>query len=430
MLLANTPFLAARATPTASSSEYRLSVSASTRMQTIAVAAAVLFLIWGNAPAYAEKHYGPGVTDTEIKLGQTMPYSGPASAYATIGRAEQAYFDKINAEGGVNGRKIRLISLDDGFNPAKTVEQTRKLVEGEEVLALFNALGPGQLAIQKYVNQRKVPLLFVGSGAKEWDDPAHFPWSMGFQPGFEGEGRAFGKYIAHNYPKAKVAVLAVNADLGRDGVNGLREVLAKNSSVEIVAIASHEITDPSIDSQIVTLQASGADVLIDWATPKTSAQVIRKLHDIGWKPVHLLSVVSSSIEAVLIPAGADKAVGIVTTSFLKDPANPVWRDDPAMKAYVAWMRKFYPDGDPADGANAYAYLAAQTMVHVLKKCGDDLTRENLLRQAVSIDHIELPMLLPGIGLSTSTTNYRPIRQIQMATFDGKQWVRVGDVFEP
>ncbi len=430
MLLANTPFLATRATPTASSSEYRVPMSASTRIPTVAVAAAVSFLIWGNAPAYAEKHYGPGVTDTEIKLGQTMPYSGPASAYATIGRAEQAYFDKINAEGGVNGRKIRLISLDDGFNPAKTVEQTRKLVEGEEVLALFNALGPGQLAIQKYVNQRKVPLLFVGSGAKEWDDPAHFPWSMGFEPGFEGEGRAFGQYIAHHYPKAKVAVLAVNADLGRDGVKGLREVLAKNSSVEIVAIASHEITDPSIDSQIVTLQASGADVLIDWATPKTSTQVIRKLHDMGWKPVHLLSVVSSSIEAVLIPAGADNAVGIVTTGFLKDPANPVWRDDPAMKAYVAWMRAFYPDGDPADGANAYAYLAAQTMVHVLKKCGDDLTRENLMRQAVSIEHLELPMLLPGIGLSTSTTNYRPIRQIQMATFDGKQWVRVGDVFLP
>ena len=400
-------------------------------MQTVAVAAALTFFAWGIAPAYAEKHYGPGVTDTEIKLGQTMPYSGPASAFATIGRAEQAYFDKINAEGGVNGRKINLISLDDGFNPAKTVEQTRKLVEGEEVLALFNALGPGQQAIRKYVNQKKVPLLFVGSGAKEWDDPEHFPWSMGLQPAFEGEGRAFGKYIARKYPKAKVAVLTVNNDLGRDGVNGLREVLANNPSVEIVSIVSHEITDSTIDSQIVTLQASGADVLVDWANPpKTAAQVIRKLRDVGWKPVHLLSFVSSSIEAVLVPAGVDKSIGIVTTGFLKDPSNPAWKDDAAMREYFSWMRRFYPDGNPADLFNTYAYLAAQTMVHVLKRCGDDLTRENLMRQAASISHMEAPILLPGISLSTSTTNYRPIRQIQMLTFDGKQWVRVGDVFEP
>jgi branched-chain amino acid transport system substrate-binding protein len=430
MPLVNAQRMDAPEAPKTGPSEYRFSVKAKSRMQTVAVALALLFLAWVNAPAYADKHYGPGVTDTEIKLGQTMPYSGPASAYATIGRAEQAYFDKINGEGGVNGRKIKLISLDDGFNPAKTVEQTRRLVESDEVLALFNSLGPGPLAIQKYVNQRKVPLLFVGSGAKEWDDPEHFPWSMGLQPGFEGEGRAFGKYIARNYPKAKVAVLAVNADLGRDGVNGLREVLAKYPSVEIVAVVSHEITDPNIDSQIVTLQASGADVLIDWAIPKTSAQVIRKLHDIGWKPMHLLSTVSNSVAAVLVPAGVDKAVGIVTTEFLKDPSDPAWKDDAAMKEYFSWMRRFYPDGNPEDGNNAYAYLAAQTMVHVLKKCGDDLTRENLMRQAASINHMDAPMLMPGISLNTSTTNYRPIRQLQMLRFDGKEWVRAGDVLEP
>jgi branched-chain amino acid transport system substrate-binding protein len=427
MLLVNAVPLEA---PAAGSSRCRLSISANPRTWEIAVAAVLLFFACGIAPAYAEKQYGPGVTDTEIKLGQTMPYSGPASAYGTIGKAEQAYFDKINAEGGVNGRKIKLISLDDGFNPAKTVEQTRKLVEDDEVLSLFNALGPGQLAIQKYVNQKKVPLLFVGSGAKEWDDPGHFPWSMGLNPAFEGEGRAFAKYITRNYPKAKVGVLAVNADLGRDGVKGLREALAKNPSFEIVAIVSYEITDPSVDSQIVTLQASGADVLIDWAGPKTAAQIIRKLHDMGWKPVHLLSSVSSSIEAVLIPAGTDNAVGIVTTGYLKGPADPNWKDDPAMKEYFAWMRKFYPDGNAADSINVYAYLAAQTMVHVLKKCGDDLTRDNLMRQAASINHFEPPILLPGISLSTSTTNYRPIHQIQMRIFDGKQWVKIGDVFEP
>jgi ABC-type branched-subunit amino acid transport system substrate-binding protein len=285
-------------------------------MQRIAMAGALLLLVGGNAPTYAEKRYGPGVTDTEIKLGQTMPYSGPASPFATIGRAEQAYFDKINDEGGVNGRKIKLISMDDAFNPAKTVEQTRKLVEGEGVLALFNSLGPGQQAVRKYVNLNKVPFLFVGAGAREWDDPKQFPWSIGFQPSFESEGRAFGHYIAQHYPQGRVAVLGDDRELGRDGLHGLRDVLS-GGSAQIVATATHEIDAPTVDSQIVTLQASGADVFVDWSSPKTAAQIIRKLHAIGWHPVHLLSVVSSSVEAVLVPAGLDKSVGIVTTGFFK-----------------------------------------------------------------------------------------------------------------
>jgi len=376
-----------------------------------------------------EPRNGPGVTASEIKLGQTMPYSGPASAFATIGRAEQAYFAMINTQGGVNGRRIKLISLDDGFNPAKTVEQTRKLVEEDQVLALFNSLGPGQQAVKKYVSQNKVPHLFIGSGAREWDDPKQFPWSMGFAPAFEAEGRAFGSYILQHYPHAKVGVLAVNLDLGRDGLQGLQEVLAQNGGAIVVQVAWHEYTDPTVDSQLVALKAAGADVLVDWSNPKTAAQVIRKLHDIGWRPLHLLSFVSSSIEAVLRPAGLEKSIGIVTTGFLKHPSDPTWRGDPAMNEYLAWMKKFYPDGDTADAYNVYAYLAAETMTYVLKQCGDDLTRENVMRKAASIHDLELPLLLPGLKVNTSASNYRPVSYLQLLRFDGTRWARIAGVWD-
>ena len=376
------------------------------------------------------KRYDPGASDTEIKLGQTMPYSGPASAYGTIGKAELAFFEKINSEGGINGRKIKLISLDDAFNPAKTVEQTRRMVEEDQVLALFNAIGPGQLAVKKYVNQRKVPFLFVGSGSTEWDDVKQSPFSIAFLPSFEGEGRAFARYILNGFPKAKVAVLAFNEELGREGLRGLETAFKEAGINPIVAVAWVELNDPTVDSQVLALQASGADVLVSFVAGRAGPQTIRKVHDVGWRPVHLVSFVSSSIEGVLKPAGIENSIGIVTTGWLKTPLDPTWKDDPGMNEYLAWMRKFYPDGNPADFNNGYAYSAAQAMVTVLKKCGDDLTRENLMRQATSIRDLELPLLLPGIKVNSSPTNHRTIQQVQMERFDGSRWVPIGEVFQP
>jgi branched-chain amino acid transport system substrate-binding protein len=387
-------------------------------------------LLVDPAVAHADKSYGPGVTDTEIKLGQTVPYSGPASAYGTVGRADLAYFDKINSEGGINGRKIKLISLDDAFNPAKTVEQTRKMVEEDQILAIFNSIGPGQQGIKKYVTQKKVPHLFIGSGAKEWDDAKQFPFTVAFLPSFEGEGRAFARYILNGFPKTKVAVLAFNEELGRDGLHGLQAVFRETGTNPIVAVAWVELNDPTVDSQVVALQASGAEVLVSFIAGKAAPQAIRKVHDLGWRPVHLVSFVSSSIEGVLKPAGLENSIGIVTTGWLKTPLDPTWKDDPGMNEYLTWMRKFYPDGNPADGNNAYAYSAAQAMVVVLKKCGDDLTRENLLRQATSLRDLELPLLLPGIKVNASPTSHRTIKQVQMFEFDGSRWIPSGEVFQP
>ncbi len=399
-------------------------LSVSTRRPTPArwIGFLVVLSLFANFPnAFAQKRYGPGVTDSEIKLGQVMPYSGPASAFGTIGRAETAYFEKINDEGGVNGRKIKLISLDGGFDAAKTVEQTRRMVEDDGVLALFNSLGPAQQAVKKYVHTNKVPHLFVGSGAKEWDEPAQFPWSMGWQPAFEEEGRAFGRYLLRYHPKAKIAALGLKLDLTTDGLRGLQETI-KGSGIEIVAMETHEITDPTADSQIISLKASGADVFINWSNPKTAAQVIRKMKDIGWQPVHLLSIVSSSIQAVLVPAGVENSIGIITTGFFKHPSDPTWKNDAGMKDYFAWMHKYYPEGDPLDAYNTYGYLVAMTMVHVLRKCGDDLTRENVLRRAQNIQDLELPLLLPGIKANTSPTSYRAIKQLRLMKFDGTRWV--------
>jgi len=380
-------------------------------------------------PAAAQKNYGPGVSDTEIKLGQTMPYSGPVSAYGTIGKAEAAYFAMINDQGGVNGRKITLISLDDAYSPPKTVEQTRKLIEQEGVLLDFNPLGtPSNTAIQKYMNERKVPQLFVATGATKWGDPAHFPWTMGWQPTYQTEGHIFAKYLLQDRPNAKLAILYQNDDYGKDYLKGMKDGLGDHAGKMIVAEVTYETSDPTIDSQIIQLQASGADTFYDVTTPKFAAQAIRKTYDIGWKPLHLLNGVSTSVSAVLTPAGIEKSIGVITLIYGKDPTDPAWQNDQGYKDWAAWMKKYYSDGDLTDAFNVYGYSVAQTMVQVLKQCGDDLTRENIMKQAANLN-LELPMLLPGIKVSTGPTQFYPIREMQMAKFNGKIWERIGKVIE-
>ncbi|HEV2546506.1 MAG TPA: ABC transporter substrate-binding protein [Stellaceae bacterium] len=378
-------------------------------------------------PAAAEKKYAPGVSDTEIKIGQTMPYSGPASSYGTIGKAEAAYFKMINEQGGVNGRKINLISLDDGYSPPKTVEQIRRLVEQEQVAFTFNTLGtPTNTAIQKYMNDRKVPHLFVATGATKWGDPEHFPWTMGWQPAYQIEGHIFAKYILDHAPNAKVAVLYQNDDYGKDYVKGLKDGLGDKATKLILTEVTYETSDPTIDSQIVSLQSSGADLFYDVTIPKFAAQAIRKTYDIGWKPLHLLNSVAASVSATLEPAGIEKSVGIISLFYFKDPTDPQWQNDKGYKEWVAWMKKYYPDGDLADGFNVYAYNVAQGLVQVLKQCGDDLSRENIMKQAANLN-MELPMLLPGVKVSTGPKQFFPIREMQLAKFNGKIWELFGDV---
>jgi branched-chain amino acid transport system substrate-binding protein len=380
-------------------------------------------------PAGAEKKYAPGITDTEIKIGQTMPYSGPASSYGTIGKAEAAYLKMINEQGGVNGRKIDLISLDDGYSPPKTVEQIRKLVEQEGVAFTFNTLGtPTNTAIQKYMNEKKVPQLFVATGATKWGDPTHFPWTIGWQPTYQIEGHIFAKYILQNKPDAKIGILFQNDDYGKDYVKGLKDGLGDKASKLIIAEASYEVTDPTVDSQIVSLQGSGADVFYDVSIPKFAAQAIRKTYDIGWKPLHLLNAVSASVAATLVPAGLEKSVGIVTLAWLKDPTDPQWKDDKGFQDWLAWMKKYYPEGDTADGNNVYGYTVTQGLMQVLKQCGDDLSRENIMRQAANLD-MELPMLLPGVKVSTTPAQFFPIREMQLAKFNGKIWDLFGQVIK-
>ena len=349
-------------------------------------------------PVHAgEKNYGPGVSDSEIKIGNTMPYSGAASSYGTIGKAEAAYFRMINDRGGINGRKLTFISLDDGYSPPKTVEQTRKLVEQENVLLIFSAFGTATIsATQKYLNERRVPWLFPVSGASKWEaDQAS--WIRGWQPTYRAEGQIFGRYLMQEKPGAKIAVLYQNDDYGKDYLNGLRQGLGPAAATMIVKEVTYEGTDPTIDSQIVTLQSSGADVFFDVTTAKFAAQAIRKTYDIGWRPVHLLISTSTTVSSVLEPAGLDKSVGIISTTYAKDPTDPKFREDPAVRDWLAWMSKYYPDGDRANVSNAGAYSRAMTLVQVLRQCGDDLSRENVMRQAAALD-LELPMLLPGIRI--------------------------------
>jgi branched-chain amino acid transport system substrate-binding protein len=393
------------------------------------ITALIVATFIAQGPAHAEKTYGPGVTDTEIKLGQTMPYSGPASAISAAGKAQAAYFAMVNDNGGVNGRKIKLISLDDGYSPPKTVEQTRKLVESENVLALFSPPGTASnAAIHKYVNANKVPHLFIGSNLMRWADPEHFPWTIQtVRPPFHLDAKFFADYILKTRPNAKIAVLYQNDDYGKDYLSGLKDGLGNKAGKMIVAEASYELSDPTVDSQIVTLKGSGADTFADFTTTKFGAQAIRKAYDINWKPLHLVAFLASSVGAVLRPAGLEKAVGLISSAVAKDPSDPQWRDDPGVKAYLAWAKQWYADGDPEDWINVIGYSSAQLMVEVLKRCGDELTRENLLHHATDIKDVQLPMMLPGIKINISPKDYLPVEQAQLMRFDGERWVRFGDI---
>jgi len=392
-----------------------------------AVAIAAGGLAGGTMPAWAQKKYSPGADDTTIKVGNIMPYSGPASAYSAIGKAEAAYFRLINDQGGINGRKIEFISYDDGYSPPKAVEMTRKLVEQDEVLLVFQPLGtPSNTAIRKYLNTKKVPQLFVATGASIWDDPKNYPWTMGWQPNYHTEGRIYGQHVVATKPDAKIAILYQNDDSGRDYVKGFKEGLGAKVS-QVVSEQSYEVTDPTVDSQIVAFKAAGADVFFNMTTPKFAAMAIRKTYDIGWKPMQYLVNVAASVGTVLVPAGVEKAVGIVSTQYLKDPTDSGWADDPGMRKWLAFMKQYYPDGDLKDASNLYGYAVAQTLVQVLKQCGDDLTRENVMRQAANLKDFELDVLLPGIKMNTSPGDFAPIEAEQLIRFDGKQWVRFGDV---
>ena len=377
-------------------------------------------------PASAQKYTGPGVSEGEIKVGSLSPYSGPASAYGTIGKAYAGYFNKVNDEGGINGRKINFISYDDAYSPPKSVEQTRKLVEGDEVLLVFGAVGtPTNAATQKYLNAKKVPQLFVASGASRWDDPSHFPWTMGWFPTYQSEGRIFGKYILSKYPNGKIAVIWQNDDAGKDIMKGFKDALGSKAGM-IVAEKTYETSDPTVDSQVVALRDSGADIFASFTTPKPAAQAIRKTAELGWKPVFLLTNVSASIPSVLQPAGLENAKGIISTAFLKDPNDPSWKDDPAIAAWRAFMDKYYPQGDKGDINNVLAYVQAEALVHVLKQCGEDLSRANVMKQAASLKDYRSELLLPGIYANTSPTDFLPIDQLQMMTFDGHTWRRFGE----
>jgi len=378
--------------------------------------------------ALAQKKYDPGASDTEIKVGNTMPYSGPASAYGTIGRAVAAYIKKVNDEGGVNGRKINFITVDDGYSPPKTVEMARKLVEQDQVLLLWGTLGtPSNSAIQKYMNMKKVPQLHVYTGATKWNDPQNFPWTMGWQPSYQAEARIYAQHLLKTKPGAKVAILYQNDDYGKDYLKGFHDGLGDKAATMIVKEVSYETSDPTVDSQVAQLQASGADVFFNITTPKFAAQAIRKAYDLGWKPLQYLNSVSGSIGSVLTPAGLDKSVGIISTQYLKDPKDPAWQDDKGMNEWRAFMKKYYPEGDLTDVFNVSGYGAAQTLIQVLKQCGDNLTHENVMKQAANLKNFELNVLLPGIKINTSPTDFAPIESEQLARFDGKEWVRFGEI---
>lgn len=392
--------------------------------RSLALAAALM----AATPALAQKKYDPGASDTEIRIGNINPYSGPASAYGAIGKTLAAYFEKVNAEGGINGRKVKFISYDDAYSPPKALEQTRRLVESEEVLLMFQPLGtPPNNAIHRYLNQKKVPHLFVASGATKWGDPKNFPWTMSWQPNYQSEARIYAKYILEKHPQGKIAVLYQNDDYGKDYLKGLKDGLGDKAASMIVAEAPYEVSEPTVDSQMVRLKASGADVFFNVATPKFAAQAIRKAAEMGWKPVHLLNNVSISVGAVLKPAGLENAVGILTAGYQKDQTDPQWKDDPGFKRWSAFMDKYYPDGDKTSSFTGYAYSVAQTLVHVLKQCGDDLTRDNVMRQAASLKGLELEMLQPGIKLDTSPDDYFPIEHMQMQRFTGERWETFGPV---
>ncbi|OIQ69132.1 leucine-, isoleucine-, valine-, threonine-, and alanine-binding protein precursor [mine drainage metagenome] len=380
--------------------------------------------------AHAQKKYDPGATDTEIKIGQTVPFSGPASAYASIGKTQAAYFNMINEQGGMNGRKINLIQYDDAYSPPKAVEQVRKLVESDEVLLTFQIIGtPSNSAVQKYLNAKKVPQLFAATGASKFTDPKNFPWTLGFNPNYFVEGRIYGQYILKQYPNARVGVLYQNDDLGRDYLNGLKAGLGDKASTMIVAEASYEMSDPTIDSQIIKLKSAGADLLFSASTPKFAAQAIKKNAELGWNPVHILDINATPVGAVMQPAGLEASKGVISVNYGKDPLDPTWKDDPGMKKYFDFMAKYFPEGDRNSNFNVYGYSTAQLMVHVLKQCGDDLTRENVLRQATNLKNVQLDLSLPGIVGNTTPNDYRVNKQLQMMRFNGERWELFGPILE-
>ena len=401
-------------------------ISRRTLLQAGAVSAAALAS--GLRPARAAN--APGITDAEIKIGQTMPYSGPASAYGVIGRTDVAYFKMINEAGGINGRKLNLVSLDDGYSPPKAVEQTRKLVEQEQVAFIFNSLGtPSNYAIRPYLTENKVPQLFVATGAAMWNDPKNFPWTIGWQPNYQTEASIFGKHIAATKPTAKIGVLYQNDAFGKDYLTGLKTGLGADKVGLIIKEASYEVSEPTVDSQIVSLQDSGADVLLIAATPKFAAQAIRKTYDIGWTPVRYMTDVSLSIASVMKPAGLEKSKGVITANYGKDPTDARWKDDEGFKGWVAFVAKYLTPADLTDSNAIYGYGVAATMVQVLKQCENDLSRENIMKQAANIKDLELPMLLPGIKINTSPENFAPIRQEQLENFNGESWIAFGELLQ-
>ena len=390
--------------------------------------AALLAAALASPATLAQKKYDPGASDAEIRIGNTNPYSGPASAYGTIGKTIAAYFKMLDDQGGINGRKINFISYDDAYSPPKTVEMVRKLVEQDNVLFVFQTLGtPSNTAIHKYMNMKKVPQLHVATGASKWNDPKNFPWTMGWQPNYQTEARIYAKHILQTKPDVKIGVLYQNDDYGKDYLKGLKDGLGDKAAKMIVAEVSYEVSDPTVDSQIVQLQASGANVFFNVGTPKFAAQAIRKAYDIGWKPVQYLNNVSTSIGAVLTPAGLEKSVGIITTAYLKDYSDAQWANDPAVKRWESFMKKYYPAGDLNDVSNLYGYTVARTLEQVLKQCGDNLTRENVMKQAASMKGQYIDTLLPGITITTSDNDYAPIESVQMQRFNGKRWERFGEV---
>ncbi|MFD0609590.1 ABC transporter substrate-binding protein [Bradyrhizobium sp. GCM10027634] len=400
----------------------------SIRMRRGAFSATLALAVTLSTAALAQKKYDTGATDTEIKIGNIMPYSGPASSYSVIGKTEAAYFDKVNAEGGINGRKINFISYDDGYSPPKTVEQARKLVESDEVLFIFNSLGtPPNSAIHKYMNTKKVPQLFVATGATKWNDPKEFPWTMGWQPNYQSEARIYAKYILQNMPNAKIAVLYQNDDYGKDYLKGLKDGLGAKAASMIVAEESYETTEPTIDSHILKLKASGADVFFDASIPKFAAQAIKKIAEIEWKPTHFLNNVSSSIGATIKPAGMEASQGIISSAYIKDPTDPQWKNTDDVKAWNAFLDKYYPEANRTDANVMYGYAVSQSLVQVLKQCGDDLTRANIMKQAANVKNATVGGLLPGVQINTSPTDFAPISQLQLMRFKGVTWELFGDV---
>jgi len=393
------------------------------------VAAFSIAIIWfaaGGSSAVAQKQYDPGVTDTEIKIGNIMPYSGPASAYGVIGRTEAAYFRKINAEGGINGRKINFISYDDAYSPPKAVEQARKLIESDQVLLIFDPLGtPSNTAIQRYMNANKVPQLFVSTGATKWNDPKEFPWTMGWQPNYQSEARIYARYILTERPNARIGVLYQNDDYGKDYLKGLKDGLGDKAASMIVAEDAYEVAETTVDSHVVKMKSLNADVFVNIATPKFAAQAIRKTGELGWKPLHIVNSVATSIGAVIKPAGFENAQGIISVAYLMDPLDPTWKDDPGMKAFDEFLSKYFPEGNRADSLLVTGYNEAQTLVQVLKQCGDNLTRANVMKEAANLKDFRTDNLLPGIKINTSPIDFAPIKQVQLRRFNGETWELFG-----